>query len=400
MSDLERQLRDAMRTAVADAQPPPSVMEAVRRRYRRRNIWLAGASVLALAILAAAVPVAGALRGGGGPPGPISRTSGVKPTEVGGARSPSPQASAPSVPSWARRLRGEVAYDCGGMCLMRPDGTGKRILSPLQDSGGIAAWSPDGRRLAFIGYYAPYAKGNSAIYVVGANGCHLAKLTGARNGTNPTWSPSGRQIAFALGGINVINANGTGQRRLLTSDQARSGRDRYYDYEPAWSATNRIAFVRASTGSSRREIYTMNADGSGVTPLTHGGVRPGPDQPSWSPDGKSIAFVTYSSNSLPLRSAGVIEVANADGTGVHRVSPSSWWSFSPTWAGGKIVFLVIKGFRASPYGEQFQQIQASAYIVNRDGTGLRLLYPNLGDTVQIAWGSAPLPRARCTRIHL
>jgi hypothetical protein len=58
-------------------------------------------------------------------------------------------------------------------------------------------------------------------------------------------------------------------------------------------------------------------------------------------------------------------------------SPSSWWSYNPTWTGGKIVSLVIKGFHASPLGEQ---IQASAYLVNRDGTGLRLLYPELGET--------------------
>ncbi len=70
------------------------------------------------------------------------------------------------------------------------------------------------------------------------------------------------------------------------------------------------------------------------------------------------------------------------------MSPSSLWSYNPTWTGGKIVFLVIKGFHASSLVEQ---IQASAYLVNRDGTGLRLLYPNLGDALEIAWGSAPQP---------
>jgi len=251
-----------------------------------------------------------------------------------------------------------------------------------------AAWSPDGRRLAFRGYYAPYAEGDYAIYVVGANGCHLTKLTKAMNGVTPSWSPSGRQIAFAVGGINVINANGTGLRSL-----SRSGRERYADQEPTWSATNRIAFVRTRLGTSRGEIYAMNADGSGLAPLTHGG--PGFAQPSWSPNGKSIAFVAYPSSSAPNYSAGVVDVANADGTGAHRVSPPSWWSYSPTWIGGKIVFLVIKGFHASPSGEL---LQASAYIVNRDGTGLRQLYPNLGDALEIAWGSAHLPPASCTRI--
>ena len=48
-------------------------------------------------------------------------------------------------------------------------------------------------------------------------------------------------------------------------------------------------------------------------------------------------------------------------------------------------------FHASPLGEQ---IQASAYIVNRDGS-LRLLYPKLGDALEVAWASAPLPGASC-----
>lgn len=84
MTDFERQLRDAMRAAVADAQPPPSVMDSVRRRYRRRNIWLAAASVVTLGVLAAAVPVAGAVQGGGGRPA-HGRTSGA-PLFPGGGR--------------------------------------------------------------------------------------------------------------------------------------------------------------------------------------------------------------------------------------------------------------------------------------------------------------------------
>jgi Tol biopolymer transport system component len=65
----------------------------------------------------------------------------------------------------------------------------------------------------------------------------------------------------------------------------------------------------------------MNADGSGVAPLTHG--APGFGQPAWSPDGKLIAFVAYP-GSVP-----VVEAANADGTAAHRVSPRSWTSFNP-----------------------------------------------------------------------
>ena len=62
-------------------------------------------------------------------------------------------------------LGGEVAYECGiSICLMRPDGTGRRTLSgpfPLWD----AAWSPDGGRLAFRGYYGP-GDGQYDLYAV------------------------------------------------------------------------------------------------------------------------------------------------------------------------------------------------------------------------------------------
>jgi TolB protein len=372
MTELEDRIRAALQDPRWELPVWPDPMSRVRRAAARQRTRLAAAT----AVLLAAVVTTLALL-----PGIVNHRSGVKPSEVGASRTPSGRSAAPSVPSWAKRLRGEVAYKCAdSLCLMRPDGTGKRTLI----GASIAwdpAWSPDGRRLAFRGYYKPYAEGDYAIYVGDANGCHLTKLAGGIQGINPSWSPSGRRIAFAAGGIKVVNANGAGLRGL-TSDRARSGRDRYADFEPAWSATNRIAFVRFLGRASIGEIYTMNSDGSGVAALTHGGPEFG--QPSWSPDGKSIAFVAN-----PGSTSG-IEVAAADGTGVHQVSPRSWTSYSPTWTpGGKIVFIrQIHGPR------QPTAMPTSAYIVNRDGSGLRLLYPKL-DAIQIAWGAATLPRANC-----
>jgi hypothetical protein len=69
MNDYERQLRDTMRAAVADAQSPPLLMESVCRQYRRRSMWLAAISVVSVAILVAVVPVADAVGGWGGRPG-------------------------------------------------------------------------------------------------------------------------------------------------------------------------------------------------------------------------------------------------------------------------------------------------------------------------------------------
>jgi Tol biopolymer transport system component len=179
-------------------------------------------------------------------------------------------------------------------------------------------------------------------------------------------------------GLYVINADGTGLRKLMPS----VSRYAYGVDTPAWSISNRIAYARYIPSQHRSEIYEVNPDGSGNTPLTLG--PPGFGQPSWSPDGKSIAFVTK-----PGSSSG-IEVATADGTGNVWVSPPSWTSYSPTWTpGGKIVFL-----RQIGVSTQSAAAPTSAYIVNRAGTGLRLLYPKL-DAIQIAWGPATLPRITC-----
>ena len=119
-------------------------------------------------------------------------------------------------------------------------------------------------------------------------------------------------------------------------------------------------------------------------PLTHGGN--GFSEPAWSPDGKSISFVVGPSNGA----SSAVEVANADGSGVRQVSPRSWVSYSPTWTpGGQLVFL-----RQTHPSTGYSNAATSAYIVNRDGTGLRLLYPNLNAS-QIAWGPTALPPETC-----
>jgi Tol biopolymer transport system component len=361
MTDLEERIRRALHDPGRDLPAWPDPMRRVRREARRqRAARTAGIGALIAVVAAAIIGPAAVLRptGHGGSSAPSPRLAPLPGLSVsaisGGGRS--------SVPPWARQLGGEVAYECGfAICLMRPDGTAQRTLSgayPLWD----AAWSPNGRLLAFRGYYGP-GDGQYDLYAVGAGRC--SRLTRGSNGSSPSWSPSGRQVAFtpAGGGVDVVSTGGTGLRRLTVPTAA------YADGAPAWSATDRLAFVRSYHAQNSSEIYTMNADGRGVTALTHG--APGFNGPSWSPDGKFIAVVAN-----PY-STGAIQVASSNGTGAHVVSPRSWSSSSPTWTpGGKVVFLAKAGGRTS------------AYIVNPDGTGLRLLYPGLNASA-ITWS----PRA-------
>jgi hypothetical protein len=300
----------------------------------------------------------------------LSRQASPSPT-------PQPQQAGPSAASWAAQMSGKVAYKCdNSMCLMNPDATGQRTLGAALPEWD-PAWSPDGQQLAFRGYRTTQ-EGSYAIYVVQADGCRVTRLPATGGGTTPTWSPNGKEIAYAVGGIQIVSVDGT-QHRSLTQDTHHS-----FDASPAWSATNRIAFVRTPKGSAAGEIYVANVDGSAVAPLTHGGR--GFQQPAWSSDGGSIAFVEGRATAIP-QGAYVIEVANPDGTGRHAVSPRSWVSYDPTWTpDGHVVFLAERGS------------DVDAYMVNADGSNLRRLYSHLAampSSVQISWGVGDLAASRC-----
>jgi Tol biopolymer transport system component len=93
----------------------------------------------------------------------------------------------------------------------------------------------------------------------------------------PAWSPDGKKIAFVRQRdsykeeIYTMNANGTCVVRL-TKNPLR-------DDEPAWSPDGKkIAF--SSNRPYRLDIYTMNTDGTGLVPFTKG-PNSANTQPAW-----------------------------------------------------------------------------------------------------------------------
>jgi Tol biopolymer transport system component len=179
--------------------------------------------------------------------------------------------AAGSTPAWSPDgtriafVRGKDVYSIAA------GGTAARKLTKTErPTSGPLSWSPDSTRIA--------VSRAGDIYTVRADGAGEVRLTTSqRPETQPAWSPNGAEIAYALGStLAVVNADGTGPVRSISTGSGPSPAS-----SPAWSRdSSRIAFMRPAGGS----LWIVNADGSGQRRLGVGKW----DSPQWSLDGRTI----------------------------------------------------------------------------------------------------------------
>jgi TolB protein len=220
---------------------------------------------------------------------------------------------------------------------VRPDETRLRQVTHGRGAGqhGIA-WSPDGRGLL---YTLSRIDGTDRIVKSRADGSGAALISPACTGAclsddDPTYSPDGKKIAFERAFGPAANKNPT-----------------------------RVA------------IFAMNADGSHLTQLSQTSTRTADSQPQWSPDGTKIAFVRTNTTAEPTHK-GAIEIMNADGSNIRRITPLRIDATDPRWSpnGKRLLF--------NTWAHPTQSKSANLFTMNADGTHRVALTHYSGGTLQ------------------
>jgi TolB protein len=213
----------------------------------------------------------------------------------------------------------KIAYVGGdSIKLMDYDGFNSR---PFASDGPILRFpqfSPDGRYLAYVSF----KTGVPNIVVRSADGGLVGGTRFGATTSSPSISPNG-QLAFssALGGdgsmeVYVANIDGSNPRRLTRTPRG-------INISPRWNPkTGReLAFISDRGGSP--QVYVMDASGANQRPLIARGGQA--DSPSWSPDGRYVAF-TYGG-------AGSFQIFVADvASGQLLQLTSQGRNESPTWS--------------------------------------------------------------------
>ncbi len=255
------------------------------------------------------------------------------------------------------------------------DGRNQR---PLASTGQGAAWSPDGRRIAFVAK----DEGSAQIQMHWMDSGQTARITELTESPgNLSWSPDGHWLAFTMrvpaegtsfatmpkppkgaewaapvkvidrvvyridgGGyvdpgythVFVVSADGGAARQVTSGKHNFNG-------QPAWTANGKALIVSANLDDDWEyqpldsELYRVGVDDGAMTRLTE---RKGPDHsPTLSPDGKQLAWLGFDDQRHPYQPMRVY-VGNADASKPRSLTDSIDLSISAiAWDGNRGLWL-------------------------------------------------------------
>ena len=228
---------------------------------------------------------------------------------------------------------------------------------------------------------------NSEIYVMDIDGNNPRNLTNnPKTDINPSWSPDKQQIVFqrssnAKGGEK--DKKGGGNNDIYVMDKEGKNLRQLTDHpsddrHPTWSPDGKqIAFISNRDGGKASAIYVMDTVGNNLRRLTNDVKFTWIDSPDWSPDGKQIVFTSMVINKDAKKKSSEIYVINVDGKNPRQVAknPKLTWTESPKWSpdGRQIIF---SSGRTGNY---------EVYMMDSNGENLRNLTNHPAPDYQPSW---------------
>jgi TolB protein len=249
-------------------------------------------------------------------------------------------------------------------------------------------------------FYTGGASAKASLFISKADGRDEHPLLSATSlDYNPSWSRDGKWIAFTSernGSADLyrVKPDGTALERL-TDDPA-------YDDQAAFSPdSNQIVFV-TTRANGHANLWILDLRTRKAKALTSG-MSGGDFRPSWSPDGKWIAFSSDRGSTLPMGKGrwehlqiADVYLIHSDGSGIRRVTEHGNFCGSPKWTrdSRRVVAYCMSGEETLTYRTS-RPVKGETHLVSIDvasggidslaaGPGIKFA-PDVLPSGEIAW---------------
>jgi dipeptidyl aminopeptidase/acylaminoacyl peptidase len=195
-------------------------------------------------------------------------------------------------------------------------------------------WSPDGKYLAFL---SARNEGKTQLWLLNRLGGEAQRLTDtAQDVDSFLWSPDARRLVLVLRDASPEELEAA-KDKDKSKDKEESSKEKKPKTPRPW-VIDRLQFKEDEVGyldRRRTHLYVLDLATKGLTQVTSGDYDD--SQPAWSPDGKQLAFTSNRSKPDPDRTYNtdiwVVAADHADqGTHLTQITTNPGLDNSPTWS--------------------------------------------------------------------